>query len=248
MSMSDDAKRQQREHDKNAFLDQFRAHYTWGQTWGHGAHELERLLEFLKVHRCYYGRPPENNRQLEEVLERAVEWGSIVPVIEHHAYPGGFYVPPARTQPAIALGRGPEPEPIFTSRPGSALRRGEPILAGPYDPSTQEAKLIAARAAMSTGGLAEIDDVEESGVAAGGISTPLSNTQPFQYRSFNLDADVTDLAARGLTGAEEAECDAMYEARMIYCNALSKMYGGDTRTYLACKERAFQDYQTCRGY
>jgi len=26
------------------------------------------------------------------------------------------------------------------------------------------------------------------------------------------------------------------------------MYGNDARTYLACKQQAFQDYQACRGY
>jgi hypothetical protein len=32
------------------------------------------------------------------------------------------------------------------------------------------------------------------------------------------------------------------------CSALSKMYGSDVRTYLACKQQAFSDYQACRGY
>jgi hypothetical protein len=57
-----------------------------------------------------------------------------------------------------------------------------------------------------------------------------------------------DIAARGVSEADEAECDAMYEMRMTYCRGLSQMYGGDPRTYLACKEQAFQDYQACRGY
>lgn len=81
-----------------------------------------------------------------------------------------------------------------------------------------------------------------------GLNTPLSDAQPFEYSPDTVGDDVTDLAARGVSAAEEAECDAMYEARMTYCSALSKMYGGDVRTYLACKQQAFADYQACRGY
>ncbi|WP_240162878.1 MULTISPECIES: hypothetical protein [unclassified Paraburkholderia] len=76
----------------------------------------------------------------------------------------------------------------------------------------------------------------------------LGNAQPFSYQPGAISDDVHDIAARGVSAAEEEECDAMYEARMTYCSALSKMYGGDMRTYLACKDQAFQDYQACRGY
>ncbi|MEM5387047.1 hypothetical protein VSR68_26115 [Paraburkholderia phymatum] len=79
-------------------------------------------------------------------------------------------------------------------------------------------------------------------------STPLGDAQPFEYSDDTSSGDVQEIAARGVSAAEEAECDAMYKARMTYCSALSKMYGGDARTYLACKDQAFQDYQACRGY
>lgn len=79
--------------------------------------------------------------------------------------------------------------------------------------------------------------------------TSFANTPPFGYApDQSNDSSAIEIAARGLSEAEEAECDAMYETRMTYCNALSKMYGNDARTYLACKQQAFQDYQTCRGY
>lgn len=75
------------------------------------------------------------------------------------------------------------------------------------------------------------------------------DAQSFQYLSEQPDdRGIVDLAARGLSASDEAECDALYEVRMTYCSALSKMYGSDARTYLACKQRAFQDYQACRGY
>jgi len=80
-------------------------------------------------------------------------------------------------------------------------------------------------------------------------TTPFANAQPFEYATHpSDDGDIIDIAARGVSDAQEAECDAMYEARMTYCSALSKMYGNDARTYLACKQQAFQDYQACRGY
>ncbi|MDR5738415.1 MULTISPECIES: hypothetical protein [unclassified Caballeronia] len=72
--------------------------------------------------------------------------------------------------------------------------------------------------------------------------------QALRYGPATSLGDAVKLAARGLSDADEAECDAMYEARMTYCNALSKMYGGDARTYLTCKQRAFEAYQACRGY
>jgi hypothetical protein len=72
--------------------------------------------------------------------------------------------------------------------------------------------------------------------------------QPLQYAEGATGDNVQHIAVRGVSAADEAECDAMYEARMKYCSALSTMYGRDMRTYLACKEQAFQDYQACRGY
>jgi hypothetical protein len=102
--------------------------------------------------------------------------------------------------------------------------------------------LIAARAAMPAG---------SSGgdlAGKGGTSTLLGDAQPFEYAPNALSGDVMDIAARGVSEAHEAECDALYEMRMTYCRGLSAMSGGDPRTYAACSEQAFRDYQTCRGY
>ncbi len=94
------------------------------------------------------------------------------------------------------------------------------------------------------------DDTENDDLLSmdsGGDSTPLSDAQPFEYTASRLSNDVTELAARGLTEAEEAECDAIYDAEMMACSAAGAMYL-DARTYALCKQRAFQNYQTCRGY
>lgn len=82
---------------------------------------------------------------------------------------------------------------------------------------------------------------------AGNGSTPLGDSQSFEYMPDVLSDDVTELAARGLTEVQEAECDAIYDAEMTACSMAGAMYR-DPRTFALCKQRAFQNYQACRGY
>jgi hypothetical protein len=81
----------------------------------------------------------------------------------------------------------------------------------------------------------------------GGESTPLGDAQPFEYIPDELSDDVTELAARGVSEAHEAECFANYESDMEQCQVARAMYQ-DPRTYALCIERAFSKFQTCRGY
>ncbi|SMG20933.1 hypothetical protein [Paraburkholderia susongensis] len=122
-----------------------------------------------------------------------------------------------------------------------------------YDPATWQAQLRAARAAKAGGSSGEgLPDAAATvvGTQVGDrhASTSLADAAPFEMGDSVSRGNVLTMAVRGVSEAEEAECDAMYEARMTYCSALSKMYGGDARTYLACKQQAFADYQACRGY
>ncbi|WP_269083095.1 PAAR domain-containing protein [Robbsia andropogonis] len=61
-------------------------------------------------------------------------------------------------------------------------------------------------------------------------------------------APVQQLAARGVSEQQEAECHAQYDADMVSCQAYRAMYGGNVRVYALCKQRAFENYQQCRGY
>ncbi|CAB3784038.1 hypothetical protein LMG28614_01856 [Paraburkholderia ultramafica] len=64
---------------------------------------------------------------------------------------------------------------------------GEPVLSGSYDPATQQAKLIAARASIATIGGA-FDDAADA-------STLLGDAQPFEYTPDAVSGDVDELAA-----------------------------------------------------
>ena len=81
----------------------------------------------------------------------------------------------------------------------------------------------------------------------GDASTPLGDAQTFEYTSDGLSDDVMELAARGASDADEAECFAQYERDMDLCNALGGPMGG-ARGISLCKQQAFQNYQQCRGY
>jgi hypothetical protein len=74
-----------------------------------------------------------------------------------------------------------------------------------------------------------------------------SDAQPFEY-SENSPADgVQDLAARGVSEADEADCFAQYQRDMAECHAYRMAMGG-ARFMDACSQRAFMKYQQCRGY
>ncbi|WP_321954722.1 hypothetical protein [Paraburkholderia bannensis] len=78
-------------------------------------------------------------------------------------------------------------------------------------------------------------------------SMPLGDAQPFAYTPDALSNDVTEIAARGVSEADEAKCFADCELDMEQCQAAGAMYR-DPRTYAACTERAFAKFQTCGRY
>lgn len=72
---------------------------------------------------------------------------------------------------------------------------------------------------------------------------------PFASVGDNTTAssDAMQLAARGVSEEDEAECHAQYEADMEACNMARAMYKSPAY-FLSCSQRAFQRYQQCRGY
>jgi hypothetical protein len=89
--------------------------------------------------------------------------------------------------------------------------------------------------------------LDDSFVRDAGDSTSLSDAQPFDYVPDALSDDVTELTVWGVSEAEEAECDALYERDMDECNFARAIYQ-NPRTYALCAQRAFSNYQSCRGY
>jgi hypothetical protein len=76
--------------------------------------------------------------------------------------------------------------------------------------------------------------------------TPLGDAQPFELGDDVSSGDVMDIAARGVSEADEAKCFAQYERDMDLCNALGSPMGG-ARGAALCKQQAFANYQQCRG-
>ncbi|WP_406869850.1 PAAR domain-containing protein [Paraburkholderia fungorum] len=93
--------------------------------------------------------------------------------------------------------------------------------------------------------------------AAGGAAAKVTGADPVASApltggSFTLapstDAgDAMQTAARGVSEDDEAECHAQYEEDMDMCNAGRAMFQSPAY-YQSCAARAFQRYQTCRGY
>lgn len=77
--------------------------------------------------------------------------------------------------------------------------------------------------------------------------TALGDAQPFEYHASQGSGDVQTEAARGVSEQDEAECHAQYERDMEECAAYRSAMGG-SRWMDACSQRAFQNYQNCRGY
>jgi hypothetical protein len=76
---------------------------------------------------------------------------------------------------------------------------------------------------------------------------PLGDAQPFELGESTLSDDVTEMAARGVSEGQEAGCLAEYEFELEQCNFIGAMYN-DARTYALCRQNAFSNYQSCRGY
>ena len=75
----------------------------------------------------------------------------------------------------------------------------------------------------------------------------LGDALPFDYQTDTLSNAADELAARGVSEEEQAECDAMYDRDMILCEAKKALYGGDFRAWKQCSDDAFLNYQMCRG-
>ncbi|SAK85099.1 hypothetical protein AWB82_05751 [Caballeronia glebae] len=238
-----------------------------------GGKALRTIQRFLQIFlNVVHWKQPASNKEIERFFRKAVRDGELIPVVDR-----GWRLSPRVDVPSDAPQRWPkkvdfqyaprDPYYIPISQRGGLAASGG--LVGSRGLDGVAAKSGAGGSLMdSVGGssgfdwLGAVDDV--AGAALGGYasegdngstmssgddSAPLGDASPFEYSEDSLlGDDVTELAARGVSAAQEAECDAMYEARMTYCTALSKMYGGDARTYFTCKEQAFRDYQACRGY
>jgi hypothetical protein len=79
------------------------------------------------------------------------------------------------------------------------------------------------------------------------LSTPLGDAEPFDLGADPAPDDLMNVAARGVSEADEAECYEQYERDMDECMAYRAAMGG-VRFMDTCSQRAFMNYQQCRGY
>jgi hypothetical protein len=167
-----------------------RAH---ADVWARDAALVRRVRAFLGTHFYWHQRLLRVGADLEvvETLRSMIRGESVVLVAQEPS-PGGIasgLLPPSSGAAmgfvdAVTRWATPWAE-------GAAFPPGEPLLSGPYDPGTQQAKRIAARNAMKT------DDLPAD------LSTPLADAQPFEYTPDTI-GDAEEIAARGvrLTGNE----------------------------------------------
>ncbi|MFM0472071.1 hypothetical protein [Paraburkholderia strydomiana] len=84
--------------------------------------------------------------------------------------------------------------------------------------------------------------------ASSSLAGGLRESTPLAFASNAASSgDVLELAARGVSEDDEAECHAQYELDMETCNAARAMYKNPAY-FLTCSQRAFERYQQCRGY
>ncbi|SAL36230.1 hypothetical protein [Caballeronia humi] len=102
---------------------------------------------------------------------------------------------------------------------------------------------------ISKYGLPDLSKWEEDKGKDGAVSpsTLLGDAQPFELGESTLSDEVTEIAARGVSEADEAECYQQFERDMDECRAYKSAMGGG-RFMDMCSQRAFMAYQQCRGY
>lgn len=167
-------------------------------------------------------------------LRSAIENGRVAVSIDRPVSRGGSAGGSPSTPPFPKANR-------FSSVPGVASLPADsplPSWATPSDVTAGE--LISYLESVVAGSGAAV-----SGTASGLVdSTPLGDAAPFSMDDSPL-GDVMQVAA--VDPFQEEQCFARYEIDMEMCAAAGAMYK-DPRTYAACSQRAFDKYQTCRGF
>ncbi|EEA02566.1 hypothetical protein BH160DRAFT_2152 [Burkholderia sp. H160] len=202
----------------------------------HDTRQLPRLVEFMrKVRGGAYasGAAPD---QLARALRAAVERGDVIAV-----------TPQPRTSRGGGAPIQQEIRPYYpTVTPSQLFRRALPVVRVARSFERPKLPRLAADDGLAIW-YARPGDVLPDGTIATPVSTPLGDAQPFKYTEVPQLGDVQELAARGVSEVDEAECFADYHSDMEQCQVARAMYQ-DPRTYALCTQRAFAKFQTCRGY
>ncbi|MBB5460968.1 hypothetical protein [Paraburkholderia sp. Cpub6] len=229
------------EYRGNAFSDEARAGRkliasasAWELT--HDTRQLPRLVEFMRNVRggAYAsGAAPD---QLAQALRAALERGDVIAVAPKLRASRGRGAP---VQQQI--------RPYYpTVTPSQLFRRALPLVRAARSFERPKLPRLAADDGLAIW-YARPGDVLPDGTIATPVSTPLGDARPFEYTEDPQFGDVQELAARGVSEMDEAECFADYHSDMEQCQVARAMYQ-DPRTYALCTQRAFDKFQACRGY
>lgn len=219
--------------------------------------DLDAIRAFLRQEmRLAEPSLPKNNDELKRILVDAVNAGDLVAIIEKSALgvtyafqpisPDAFIEPPVPYPGVARSAPPPVSESGFFGRLG-AVASG--VVSSARVPSSLLDDLPDLPDDSASADLLGDTDAASGTLSDVASSTPPGDAQPFEYGGGNLDdlGDAIDIAARGVSEADEAECFAQYEAELEECNFYSAMTK-DSYTFVACKAQAFLRYNQCRGY
>ena len=197
-------------------------------------HQERGYLQQLGLHAGFHpsGVNPSDTAAL---LRSAVKSGKVIVVIERTATGGGIRAsqPTSPPYPLAARQKAARVAPTRKSPSYDWLPRYDDVTAGDLIAYLEDV-------IRRTPGTATVPETDSS--------TPLGDAQPFEYSEDSPLQNVDQVAMRGVSEEDEAECHAMYEMDMEQCEVAKAMYGGDLRTHSLCTTRAFENYQACRGY
>ena len=244
---------QQIEQDRRDFARLFRV--STSRRTARACRDFSAYAAFIRDHLHISGlATPVDGESVTRILRDAVRDGWLIPAIDR-AWRGSRRVA-RQYAPQSWPKRAPDPKPtVYGVRDGQFVplnADGSFVDYTPYVP----AKARVAAAASSAASFGAGSDWFSAAVASASLgsdadadddSIPLGDAQPFAYSADPTEDAVADLAARGVSEEDEAECFADYETDMEMCSAGRSMYQSPAY-YLECKTRAFQKYQQCRGY
>jgi len=167
-----------------------------------------------------------------DAIRSAIEDGRVTVEIDRKVVGGGAGGQPS-TPPFPLANR------LASASPVAALPLDKPLPSWAQPSDVSAGELISYLESVVGGAGSSL-----AGAASGLVdSTPLGDAAPFALDASPL-GDALSMAA--VDPFQEEQCYARYEIDMEMCAAASAMYK-DPRTYLLCKQRAFDKYQTCRG-
>lgn len=227
------------------------------------SHDFAEYVKFIDESLCPSAmRLPVDGKDITHVLKQAVRNGRLIPAIDRE-WPGNravfrHYAP--QYWPASGgggSGASANSDKVLTWKEFQALRQFNGELNGGN--ATASADFGAGVRSAGVDWLGEVvnvaadilpasDSEDDSTLSASFTDgdTPLMG-EALEYEPLSSRSGLFQLAARGVSEADEAECFAAYERALEECRLYAGMTG-EAYTYVACKAKAFTDYNRCRGY